>query len=335
MTDIKYRRYEHVERLGNRHVEGIDVGECYIFPKIDGTNGVIWMDDTGVIHTGSRNRKIAGELDDEYSDNAGFHKWVTDNREIFHRFIDLWDNSPVIMYGEWLVPHTIKGYRDDAWRHFYLFDVFHCASGRFVHYDDYSDVANGSGVKLIEPQAIITNPTGEQLQKQVLANTYLLNDGAGLGEGIVIKNYGWSNMDDKQPWAKVVRNEFKEENRREFGVNSFDGTRQYELEFADKYVTQVLVDKVIGKIRLSVMSVDEKERLEDMIPWASTEEFFRGVVENHRAEFIPRLLNTVYHDLVEEEIWNFLKETKDPTIDFKKLRQFSYQFTKKHAKDIF
>ncbi|KKL61905.1 hypothetical protein LCGC14_2190600, partial [marine sediment metagenome] len=34
------------------------------------------------------------------------------------------------------------------------------------------------------------------------------------GEGIVLKNYQWENRWGEQPWAKIVRNEFKEENKR-------------------------------------------------------------------------------------------------------------------------
>jgi len=28
-------KYQHVEKFGNLEVEGINLGECYIFPKID------------------------------------------------------------------------------------------------------------------------------------------------------------------------------------------------------------------------------------------------------------------------------------------------------------
>jgi hypothetical protein len=31
-------KYQHIERYGVDEVNGIDIGTCYIFPKIDGTN---------------------------------------------------------------------------------------------------------------------------------------------------------------------------------------------------------------------------------------------------------------------------------------------------------
>lgn len=42
---MKFNKYQHVEKLGNKEVEGINIGTCYVFPKIDGTNASIWNDD--------------------------------------------------------------------------------------------------------------------------------------------------------------------------------------------------------------------------------------------------------------------------------------------------
>ena len=47
--------------------DGIELGKVYVFPKIDGTNGSVWIDD-GIIKAGSRNRELT--LD---NDNAGFY----------------------------------------------------------------------------------------------------------------------------------------------------------------------------------------------------------------------------------------------------------------------
>lgn len=40
---MKFRRYQHVERFGNDEVEDINIGTCYIFPKIDGTNSSVYL----------------------------------------------------------------------------------------------------------------------------------------------------------------------------------------------------------------------------------------------------------------------------------------------------
>lgn len=42
---MKFNKYMHIERFGADEVEDIEFGECYIFYKIDGTNGSVWMDE--------------------------------------------------------------------------------------------------------------------------------------------------------------------------------------------------------------------------------------------------------------------------------------------------
>ena len=122
-------KYVHLERFGTDEVDGINIGKCHIFPKIDGTNASIWLED-GVFCCGSRNRVLS--LDD---DNAGFMAWATGRVELRALLDSLPAGSRV--YGEWLVPHSLRTYRDDAWRRFYVFDVL-LPDGEFMHFDDYS-----------------------------------------------------------------------------------------------------------------------------------------------------------------------------------------------------
>jgi hypothetical protein len=35
---MEFRKYQHVERYGSPEVEGVELGECCIFPKLEGTN---------------------------------------------------------------------------------------------------------------------------------------------------------------------------------------------------------------------------------------------------------------------------------------------------------
>lgn len=50
MTESGFRKYMHIEHLYNEEVDGIYKGKCYIFPKLDGSNGSAWLehdDETG------------------------------------------------------------------------------------------------------------------------------------------------------------------------------------------------------------------------------------------------------------------------------------------------
>jgi len=188
-------KYPHVERFGTDEVQSIELGECFIFPKIDGTNASVWIDDGEAICSGSRNRELS--LD---NDNAGFHAAIQEHIEIagFLR-----NNPQLRLYGEWLVPHSLKTYRDDAWRTFYVFDVYHNEDERFLPYNEYAPMLDGEyDIELIHPLAIIKNASYEQLLAQAEKNVFLIEEGKGSGEGIVIKNYEYENRYGRTTWPK-------------------------------------------------------------------------------------------------------------------------------------
>jgi len=74
---MQFRKYMHIEKFGTDEVHGIELGGCYVFPKLDGTNGSIW-NDGGALQAGSRNRQLS--LD---ADNAGFLKACLENENLF------------------------------------------------------------------------------------------------------------------------------------------------------------------------------------------------------------------------------------------------------------
>ena len=330
-----FRKYDHVERLGHEKVQGITVGDVYVFPKLDGTNSSVWFSDRDLVDvavkSGSRTRELSAG-----SDNAGFFEWCN-TPEAKAKFEELtysgWSNC--IIYGEWLVPHTLKTYRQDAWRKFYVFDVYDTNKKRYLSYEQYEPTIKAVGLDIIEPLCIFTNPSDEQLHREAELNTYLILDGAGCGEGIVIKNYSWDDGYGNQPWAKIVRNEFKEENKRAFGTTEKGGEYQVEAAIAERYVTQTLVDKTRSKIVNELMDQDVPAFTRDLGDTESYNKQRKLVEERHRGQLIPRLLGTVYFELINEEIWNAVKEHKDPTIDFKKLKAHSIMWTKKYAADLF
>lgn len=332
---MPFRKYDHVERLGHPEVQDILLGDVWIFPKLDGTNASVWFEVDWVevdyhgpggltIGCGSRTRTLSAD-----SDNAGFWQWAHENT-VLHKFMQLPRNWH--LYGEWLVPHTLKTYRDVAWRRFWVFDVWDRDKDCYLSFEQYEPTLRAAGLDVVEPLCTYTNPTEEQLQREVEANTYLIQDGAGPGEGVVVKNYAWRNGFGRQPWAKIVRNEFKEENKRAFGTTAKIGEFQVEAAIAEEYVTPTLVQKTRAKIEQGLMNTQDTPLLEFDEDYAQRR---RAVLEQHRGQIIPRLLETVFYELVNEELWMALKQHKFPTIDFKKLRGHSVLWTKKYAADLF
>lgn len=243
------------------------------------------------MQAGSRNRQLSLE-----NDNAGFYNWAIQQENIikfFEKFPD------VRLYGEWLVPHSLKTYRDDAWRNFYVFDVM--VDDEYLTPSKYEPMLQEYGINYIQASHIVKNPTYEMLLGYAKSNTYLIQDGKWAGEGIVIKNYNFKNKYGRITWAKIVLNEFKEIHRKEMGVSEKENRLIEEL-IVEKFVTKSLCEKVRAKI--------ENEKGD----WQS--------------KYIPQLLNTVYYDLIREDSWNFIKEFKNPTINFKTLQYFTFNKVK-------
>jgi len=161
----------------------------------------------------------------------------------------------------------------------------------------------------IPPIATMTNGTYEGFLKALERNVFLIEDGKGFGEGIVIKNYDFYNRCGRQVWAKIVTNEFKEKNAKTFGAPSIQTNKMIEEEIVDHYCTPALIEKEYAKIV--------------------------NANDGWRSQYIPMLLSTVFHELVTEETWNIVKKMKMPTINYKTLNTLVIGKIKTVKADIF
>ena len=267
---MKYKKYQHVEKLGSTEVEDIVFGECYIFPKIDGTNAHIWVEDNE-FHYGSRRRELSLE-----KDNAGFMRDALTVPNLENAIWELnanWDGCHI--YGEWLVPHTIKNYKDECWRRFYIFDVV-LRDGeelKYIHYNDYSEVLKKVGyTDYLAPLRIINNPKFEDIQRCAEQNNLFMKDEDSVGEGVVVKNYDYRNKYGRQTWAKLVTSDFKQKHYKEMGAPVANGTAFIEEKIVDEFLTE----DIINKVHANIMSEGDG--------WSS--------------KYISRLLHTCFYDLV-------------------------------------
>lgn len=299
---MEFRKYQHIERFGRDEVDGIEVGTTYVFPKIDGTNSSVWLNNDHFMRAGSHTRELTIE-----KDNAGFYKAMTrDNRILEY----LCKHPTHRLFGEWLVPHSLKTYRQDAWHKFYIFDVaIDCEDGlEYLPYTSYQPLLEEFGLDYIMPIRILKNGDYDSFIKCLAENIFLIQDGKGTGEGIVIKNYDFYNKYGRQTWAKIVTSEFKEIHYKTMGCPETE-KKITEQEISDKYVTKAFVEKEFEKIR--------------------------NKYDGFGSRNIPELLNTVYHELVCEEMWNIVKEMKNPKVDFKILQRTVIAKVKEVKPDIF
>ncbi len=289
-------------------MEGIELGEVFVFPKLDGTNSSLWLEEHHKsggeyteLHGGSRNRELSID-----NDNAGFLEAMLEDNRIDRFFSG--KRESLRLYGEWLVPHTLKTYRESTWRKFWIFDVYNDETNQFLAYDTYKPLLEEHGLDYIPAIAKIKNGSYENFIHVLNNNNLFIKDGEGIGEGIVIKNYDYYNKFGNQIWAKIITSEFKEKHIKEMGYPETSG-KMIEEEIVDGWLSEALINKTYDKIRV------------DREGWIS--------------KYIPELLDHCYYELVNEELWNALKELNNPTINFKTLKHLSISKVKTIKKELF
>lgn len=286
---MEFRKYDKIHRLGKDEVAGILDGDCYIQEKIDGANTSIWID-AGVIQCGSRNRHL---IDDQFN---GFVQYAKDSKPINDFFAK---NPSSILYGEWLVKHTIA-YKETCYRKFYLFDIY--SDGGFLSPEDVEVIASEFGIDYIPVICKLKNPEIEELKEYVGKSAY-----GEKGEGIVIKNMEFINSFGDMCYAKLVSDTFKEKNLLAFNDNDKHAENYNEMYFVNKYMTLARVCKIMDKLQPEI-----NERLD--------------------LKHIPRICNSSYHDMLTEEIWEASK--KIDGINFKTLKNLAYKKSKMIYMDV-
>lgn len=302
---MQYRKYMHVEKLGTSETEGILRGTVFLSYKIDGTNAVIWLKEDGTLGFGSRRRELEiGE------DNAGFMQLMMsdDYADEYADFLAYLTKYPTrIIYGEWLVRHTLRTYRDDAWRKFYVFDVYDTATDKFIPVHDYLHdfIKYYKNIKYIPILGELKNPTTEELDKYLkISNHFLIKDREQSGEGIVIKNYDFVNKFGRTVWAKMLTEDFKSTRKNTKTTNK----SLKEASLIEYEISKLLTDEHILK---------EKTKIEERYGGWSSKNIFE-------------LLNRVFLEFWRDNWEIILKKFKNPTINFKTLKQI----TDNRVKDV-
>jgi len=281
---MEFRKYEKIHRLGKDEVAGILKGTCHITEKIDGANLSIWMSE-GVMHIGSRNNDL--------TNNGNAFNGAVEYCNRHGGIQDFFADHPTSrLYGEWLVKHTLS-YNNTSYKKFYLFDILR-PDGKFISQEEVQLIGKEYGIDTVPDLGIIENPTLEQLNK-------LIEGKSALGdrmEGVVIRNMEFKNQFEDFCYAKLVREDFKEDNGVVFGGNNKYADTYWEVYVMNKYIDVARVSKIMNKLQPEV-----NEKL-DM-------------------KHIPRILGMVYHDVITEEAWEIAKKVK--TIDYDALQRICYK----------
>ena len=293
---MEFHKYQHIMKLGTNEVDGILNGTFDLFYKIDGTNSQVFLKDENTLGFGSRNREITPN-----DDNAGFAKAMTEDKELYSELLSILRTHPsYTIYGEWLVPHTLKSYTQDSWKKFYVFDILDEDTGEYLPYREYSKIFEGCGhLRVIPLMCELEDPTPEQIQEK-LQQTGAFLCATGLGEGIVIKNYSFVNKYGRRTWAKILTEDFlgKKKSLRSTNKAIKDGAVEHATEHSiiNRYLTDEHIAKEYSKI---------------------CERYGEAVMDpRHTFE----LLNRVFLEFWSDNWEIILNKMHMPTIDFRALK---------------
>ena len=272
---MKWKKYIKIKALGTLETEGIFDGKVVVQEKVDGANFSFFVEDNKLTFA-SRNMVMVDKK------NAGNWKAMLPVTEAFNQHKDKF-NPNYLYVGESTQKHTISY---DLIPGFIGYDIWNEETESFLYWKDSKVIFESLGLEFIhvhferDGSEIIM----EELEECIKDSAYK----EGESEGVVIKNY------NKQIFAKIVTDDFKEQNRAVFkGTNQPPKEGNSTISIASTYSTDARIEKIIHKL------VDEGTVL-DM-------------------SMIPILFNAVSEDIFEEnavEIYHTFDK-----IDFKHLRR--------------
>lgn len=165
-----------------------------------------------------------------------------------------------------------------------------------MSYEDYRLLFYNYGIEYIPCITKAENPTEDFVLAYKDSCRFLTS--SGKGEGIVIKNYDFVNKYGRTTWAKVVKPIAKAAIKLKPPISG-----NIESDIVDKFLTPELIQKEQAKI-VSDVGFDFEPKL------------------------IPRLLQTIWHVFIREELFEAIKKYRNPKIDFKILNSLVIGKTK-------
>ena len=275
---MEQKKYVDIERLKDKYAMAFKTGEhITVSEKIDGANASIRYDaETGSLVAFSRRQRLT-----EDNNLQGFYAYVLTLDLV--KWADVTSNGRFIVFGEWLVKHTIK-YPDALMRQFYVFDVWDTEAEQYVPWFLTYQIAQALGLKTV-PIFYDGEFTSWEDLYALVGRTEMQAEPTG--EGIVIKSQ--DRLDNKfsgtPAYVKIVAKEFSEVHQskpqKEIDPAKIVAKQAAEAQ-VETIVTQRRVEKIIQKF------------VEDNLIPEDWDEKSLGAI----AKILPR---AVYEDCVKEE----------------------------------
>lgn len=270
------KKYKDIERLKDKYAPAFKVGEhITITEKIDGANASIVVNEDGTLTACSRRNEL-----NQNNTLQGFYDFV---QTLDVSIVSAALTSRYILFGEWLVKHTIR-YPEDKMKQFYVFDVYDTETEQYMPWDFTKQIAEFIGLKTVP--LFYDGPfiSWEHIYSFV-GKTEM--GGEPTGEGIVIKSQ--DRLDNKfsgtPEYVKIVAKEFSE-------VHQSKPQKEIDpAKIAAKKADETLAATIVTARRITK---GLEKLIEDGIIPEDWDEKSLGVIAKH----LPR---AIYNDCVKEE----------------------------------
>lgn len=269
------KKYQSIDRHGKRNTQEtlFEGARIVVWEKIDGANASFKREGDTVLAF-SRNNQL-----DEHNTLGGFFEWVQGNIKAE----DLKDG--VIYFGEYTNPHKIN-YGENT-KKFFLFDVYNEITEKYEPLQIVKYEAERLSLNLAP---IFYEGEFQSLEHimEFVGKSQLAPD--GIGEGVVIKNYSYTDRFGNQIFTKIVTKSFQETNGGK--VKEFKVSKDPLTSFIEDTVTEARVEKMLHKL------VDEGKLKEDY------------AIED-MGTILKLLGSSVYEDVMKEEADTLAKVIKN------------------------
>ena len=289
---MTFKKYPEIERLGTEDVQEIlnySEDTIVIEEKMDGGCGCVWQEEDG-IHFGSRNRDLTLE-----GDKKAFQMY----QELLRKHLATLEaegiklNPDYYYYIEWMQKHTINYTNVPPYIGFDIRlkrNIEGTGAGLFLGRETREQEFNR--LKIENVPLVWRGTVGELKKLSLIELIPKSKYYDGYAEGIVIKNLCRKHpRENHQLYAKLVREEFKEDNKAVFGSIRSKTTD------TQKIIKQYITDARIRKMIMKLINEENKPLTKELM------------------KELPR---KVMKDMLEEEISTIFLDYS--FLDFKEIR---------------
>ena len=239
---VKQKHYMDIERLKPSFIEGFEVGDDIVIQeKIDGANFSIRYDkEDNSVKAFSRKKEL------NFSNNLrGAWEW---SQKLSVDLIKNGLGDNLVLFGEWLVPHTVK-YPDDKYQNAYFFDVYNTETEEYLIQDKVKKIISDLNLNYV-PVFYIGKFISWDNVKSYIGKTEM---GGEYGEGVVVKNQTkLNNPNTRLPfYTKIVCESFcetKAHNHNKVVDMGKMAKREKAIALTETIVTKARITKLINKM---------------------------------------------------------------------------------------